>query len=104
MAVNRYYSNTAVETVLTTGVNNSAESLLVDSVSGFPVSYPYTLVLDEGEVTEELVEVSAAAGTTLTVTRGVDNTAAATHSAGASVKHVTSARDFREVQEHMDDD
>ena len=46
MAVNRYYSNTAVETTLSTGINNSETSIDVGSVSGFPVSYPYTLVLD----------------------------------------------------------
>lgn len=48
MSVNRYYSNTAVVTALTAGINNSETSIAVDSVSGFPVSYPYTLVIDEG--------------------------------------------------------
>lgn len=47
--------------------------------------------------------MTAAAGTLLTVTRGVDSTAGATHSAGAAVKHAVSARDFREPQEHMAD-
>jgi hypothetical protein len=101
MSANRYYSNTAIATTLSAGINNSVTSLSVASVSGFPVSYPYTLVLDEGEATEELVKVTAAVGTTLTVVRGEDNTAAASHSAGATVKHVTSAQDFREPQEHI---
>lgn len=98
---NRFYSNTAVTTELSAGVNNSATEITVASVSGFPVSYPYTLVIDEGLPTEELVEVSGAAGLVLTVERGVDNTAAATHSASAEVKHGVSARDFREPQDHI---
>lgn len=102
MAVNRYYSNTAVVTALTSGINNSVTSMVVDSVSGFPVSYPYTLVIDRGTVSEELVQVTSAAGTTLTVVRGVDSTTAVTHSAAATVEHTVSARDFREPQEHMD--
>ena len=43
---NRYYSNTAVETTLASGINNSVTAIDVASASGFPVSYPYTLVLD----------------------------------------------------------
>ncbi len=88
---NRYYSNTAVETTLSSGIDNAVTSLTVGAVTGLPVSYPYTLVLDEGEATEELVSVTSAVGTTLTVVRGDDNTSAASHSAGATVKHVTSA-------------
>lgn len=98
---NRYYSNTAVSTTLVGAINNAVTSLVVGSVSGFPVSCPYTLVLDQGTPTEELVTVTAAAGTTLTVTRGSDGTAAAAHSAGATVKHAVSAQDFREPQDHM---
>lgn len=48
MAVNRYYSNTAVATTLSAGINNSVTSMQVGSVSGFPVSFPYTLVIDKG--------------------------------------------------------
>ncbi len=102
MAVNRYYSNTAVATTLSGGISNSATVMVVGSVSGFPVSYPYTLVLDRNTASEELVQVSSAAGTTLTVVRGVDSTTAVTHSAGAAVEHSVSARDFREPQEHID--
>lgn len=102
MAVNRYYSNTAVATTLSAGINNSVTSMQVGSVSGFPVSFPYTLVIDKGQATEELVKVTAAVGTTLTIVRGQDGTTAASHSSGAAVEHVVSAQDFREPQEHMD--
>ncbi len=101
MPVNRYYSSTAKTTTLSAGVTSSAVNISVGSTSGFPTSYPYTLVLDEDTLQEEIVEVSAAAGTTLTVTRGVDGSLAQAHSAGARVRHHVSARDFRESQEHI---
>lgn len=65
------------------------------------MSYPYTLVLDEGQASEELVTVTNAVGTNLTVIRGADGTTAASHSPGAEVKHVVSARDYREPQDHL---
>jgi hypothetical protein len=101
MPVNRYYSSTAVDTTLTGGVNASATSITVASTSGFPASYPYTLALDYDTASEELVNVTAAAGTTLTIVRGQDGTSGTTHDAGAAVKHVISARDLREPQEHI---
>jgi hypothetical protein len=101
MSVNRYYSSTAIDTTLTGAVNNSATSITVASTSGFPASYPYTLALDYDTASEELVNVTAAAGTTLTIVRGQDGTSGTAHDAGAQVKHVASARDYREPQEHI---
>jgi hypothetical protein len=101
MPVNRYYSSTAVDTTLTGSVNGSATSITVASTSGFPTSYPYTLALDYDTASEELVNVSAAAGTTLTIVRGQDGTSGTAHDAGAVVKHVISGRDLREPQEHI---
>jgi len=101
MPVNRYYSSTAVDTTLTGSVNGSATSITVASTSGFPTSYPYTLALDYDNASEELVNVTAAAGTTLTIVRGQDGTSGTAHDAGAIVKHVISGRDLREPQEHI---
>ena len=101
MPVNRYYSSVAIDTTLTGAVNSSATSITVASVSGFPASYPYTLALDYDTSSEELVNVTAAAGLTLTIVRGQDGTTGVAHDAGAAVKHVASARDYREPQEHI---
>jgi hypothetical protein len=101
MSVNRYYSSTAIDTTLTGAVNGSATSITVASVSGFPASYPYTLALSYDTSSEELVNVTAAAGLTLTIVRGQDGTSGTAHDAGAQVKHVASARDYREPQEHI---
>lgn len=98
---NRYYSNTAVNTTLTAGVTNVATVIPVAAVTGFPVSFPYTCVIDYGTPSEELVSVTGAAGLNLTVVRGHDSTTAVTHSSGATFKHVASAQDFREPQDHI---
>jgi hypothetical protein len=99
----RYYSSTAVETTLTSNVSNSATTLPVASTSGFPASTPYTLILDEGTVNEEIVTVTGVASLNLTVTRGVDGTSSVSHSNGATVKHGVSARDFDEANSHVND-
>lgn len=101
MPVNRYYSSTAIDTTLTGAVNSTGTSITVASTSGFPASYPYTLALSYDTAGEELVNVTAAAGTTLTIVRGQDGTSGVSHDAGAQVKHVASARDYREPQEHI---
>lgn len=103
MPVNRYYSSTAIDTTLDGAVNSSGTSIVVGSVSGFPTSYPYTLALSFDTASEELVNVTAASGTTLTIVRAQDGTTAVGHDAGAAVKHVISARDLREPQQHMAD-
>lgn len=99
--VNRYYSSTAIDTTLDGAISATATSITVGSVSGFPTSYPYTLALSFDTASEELVNVTAASGTTLTIVRAQDGTTGVTHDAGAAVKHVISARDLREPQEHI---
>lgn len=113
MAVNRYYSSTAVDTTLAVGISGSSTSMVVSSVTGFPTSYPYTLAIDYDTSKEELVNVVGASGTTLTVGttvgvaditgRGVDQGDGyrVAHAAGAVVKHIISGRDVREPQEHI---
>lgn len=100
MANSRYYSSIAQQTTLTAGITPSATTILVASTSGFPGSVPYTLALDYGSATEELVEVTAVASLTLTVTRAIDGTAGASHNPGAVVRHVSSARDFTDSRTH----
>jgi hypothetical protein len=66
-------------------------------LSGYPAQFPYTAIIDPDTASEEVVEVTAAAGTTLTVTRGVDGTSGVSHNAGAVFRHGVSARDFDEA-------
>lgn len=98
MANSRFYSNTAQETTLSGSISAGATTITVGATTGFPGSFPYTLALDYGAATEELVSVTAAAGANLTVTRAYGGTSAQSHSLGAVVRHVydsTDATDFR---------
>lgn len=96
----RFYSSIAQQTTLTGTYSPSATSIAVAGTTGFPSSTPYTLSLDYGQPNEELVEVTAVAGLSLTVTRAIDGTSATTHNAGAVVRHVSSARDFADSRAH----
>jgi len=102
----RYYSSTAVETSLQSSIAAQSQgasntSFIVASISGFPTSFPYTLIVDPDTSKEEVLTVTSGSSTTLTVTRGADNTQAVAHSAGAVVRHGVSARDFRESENHI---
>ena len=99
----RYYSSTAVATTLSASANNSTTSITVTALSGFPVSTPWTAIIDPDTASEEVVEVTNVSGTTLTVTRGVDGTSAVSHSAGAVFRHGVSGRDFDEANSHVND-
>jgi hypothetical protein len=101
MAQNRFYSSVATRTTLNGAITNSQTSIIVTALSGYPVSLPWTAILDRDTVNEEVVTVTAVAGTTLTVTRGVDGTSGVAHASGATFEHGASARDFNEPQAHI---
>lgn len=100
----RFYSSVAAETNLVSGISGVNTTMQVGSVAGLPIQYPYTLAVDYEGATEELVEVTNAAGTTLTITRAIDGTSAAAHNPGARVRHVSSARDFADSRSHEESD
>jgi hypothetical protein len=100
----RYYSSTAARTTLAANINNSVTTVGVTAVSGWPASFPYTIIIDQDTINEEVVTVTARTGTTLTVIRGVDGTTAVAHTAGAAINHGVSARDFDEPNEHVNTD
>lgn len=103
MANSRFYSSTALETTLTNSITPSTTIIQVAATTGFPGSLPYSLALDYGTASMELVEVTGVAGLNLTVTRAIDGTSAASHNAGAAVRHVSSARDFTDSRTHEQD-
>lgn len=100
----RYYSSTSQPTTLVLNVTPSSTTIEVAALVGYPGSFPYTLCLDYDTGLRELVEVTNASGTTLTVTRAIDGTSAIAHSAGASVRHVSSARDYADSRNHENSD
>lgn len=99
----RYYSNTAVRTTLSAGVTNIQTTLSVQSVSGYPTSYPYIITIDRSVSGKaEACLVVSASGTTLTVVRGYDGTTAVAHDPGAEVSHDHTAIDYSETQARLD--
>lgn len=95
----RFYSSVSAETTLTNAINNSVTSMQVGSTTGLP-TVPFTMAVDYESASEELVEVTVVAGTTLTITRAIDGTSATSHNSGARVRHVSSARDFTDSRDH----
>ncbi len=99
-----YYSDVAASTTLVSGISDSAPTMTVSSVAGFPGSFPYYLAVDRGAVTMEIVEVTAALGAVLTITRGVSDTVAVGHSASAPVEHVAPAKFYDDTEIHTNAD
>lgn len=92
----RFYSTVASKTSLSSPAGLADTTLFVSALSGYPAQFPYTVILDRGTASEEIVEVTAASGTAITVVRGVDGSTAKTHGPGAAFEHGVSARDFDE--------
>ena len=99
-AIARYYSSTAVKTTLSSSIGSSDSTMTTASMSGFPSSYPYTLIIEKDSANEEIVTVTALVGTSLSITRGVDGTSGRSHSAGVSVEHGVIALDFTNFRAH----
>lgn len=97
-----FYSSTAGIYTLTGAVNSSATVLVLNNVTGLPASTPYKVVLDPGQPGEEIVKVTSVAGSSLTVVRGWDGTAATAHGAGVPVRHMVTAEDFTLSRSHED--
>ncbi len=74
--------------------------MVVSSTTGFPGSFPYYLALEYGEANQEVIRVTNAVGTTLTIVRAISGTAGVAHSAGAAVLHVAPSDFFNETHEH----
>jgi hypothetical protein len=100
--VTRHYSSVASEKELASPVDGSTLSITLDNVTGLPGQFPYTLIVDVDTDDEEIVTVTNAAGTTLTVTRGEDGTVGLSHEQGAKVIHGMTARDLQESRDHED--
>jgi hypothetical protein len=101
----RNFSATAIETTLVNSISSAATgdtttSVSVVSVSGYP-AVPFTLILAPDTNKEEVVTCISVVGTTLQIVRGQDSTLAVSHTAGTSVRHGVSGRDFREEQTHI---
>lgn len=98
----RYYSSTASVKTLQVAISASDAQIQLNNLTGLPVTYPYTLVIDPDAVSEEIVTVTGlVSGSILAVIRNEDGSSAYSHAIGAQVKHMVTARDLQEPQNHI---
>lgn len=98
----RQYTSTAEAKTLSSAINDAATTMTLNSINTLPGTYPYTLVIDPDTAKEEIVTVtSLQSGTTLNITRNSDNSGAKGHDAAAVVRHMITARDLQEPQNHI---
>ena len=97
----RYYKSNMTEKTLSVSISSSALQITLSDTLNFP-SYPFTLVIDPDLASEEIVTAtSLVSGNTINVTRGEDGSSAQAHSAAAKVKHMVTARDLQDAQDHI---
>lgn len=101
MAQSRYYSSTAVPTVIVGDITPSQTTVTLQVVTGLPASTPFILALGYNTGSEELVLVTGQAGNVMSpITRGYDGTSATTHLTGAPVRHVWAGIDGNDSRAH----
>jgi hypothetical protein len=104
----RKYSSRSQQTTLSGALTSSATTTTVVSGStlagGVTISAGelFTVVIDPDTALEEIVDVSAISGNTLTIVRGIDGSSGVAHSAGAVVRHMAIGRDYREANLHIE--
>lgn len=102
----RYYSNNAVPGQIgnSGGISNSATSMYAETTpTGYPGSFPFTIVLEPGTANMEAVSVASGAGTSgspWVISRGYDGTTAIAHAFGAAFTHDFTAGDATTSRSH----
>jgi hypothetical protein len=97
----RNYTSTLDVKTLALSMNSSVTTMQLNNLTGIP-AYPFTLVIEPDTTNEEIVTaLSLDAGTTVNIARAQDGTTAVSHTLGSQVKHMITARDLQEPQNHM---
>jgi hypothetical protein len=97
----RNYTSTLDVKTLALSMNSSVTKMQLNNLTGVP-AYPFTLVIEPDTTNEEIVTaLSLDAGTTVNIARAQDGTTAVSHTLGSQVKHMITARDLQEPQNHM---
>jgi len=97
----RNYTSTLDIKTLALAMNSGVTTMQLNNLTGVP-AYPFTLVIEPDTANEEIVTVlSLSAGTTINITRAQDGTSAVSHAIGSQVKHMITARDLQEPQNHI---
>ena len=94
----RQYKGAAAPTTTTNSLTAGDTSVTLSAITGWPstAAVPFYVVIDPGTSSEEKCSATIS-GSTLTLTRGQDDTTAVSHSSGATIYPVFSADDADEM-------
>lgn len=100
----RNFSNTASVGTFSPSLNNTDTTTTAALSSGALTSWPSTpctAAINLTQADEEIVLVTTISGSNVTFTRGYDGSTTRSHTAGATLTHVSAAIDFREANTHI---
>lgn len=107
----REYTGGAPETILAAGITSGSTSFTVESGGGggYPTGGvgPFFVVIDATTGSEEKILCASRTGDVFTVAsggRGADDTTAVSHNQNATVRHVYTATDADEANQHVNTD
>ena len=94
----RQYKGAAAQTTITNALASGDTSITIAATTGWPstAAVPFFVVISPGTSSEEKC-LATISGSTLTLTRGQDDTTAQSHSSGATIYPVFSADDADEA-------
>jgi hypothetical protein len=106
MAARKYSSLADTKTLAAAVVSSGQSTITLNSITNLPAlttGQTFTLVINPDTTTEEIVTVTSyGSGNVLNVTRGSDSTTAqSAHAIGSVVKHMITARDLQDAQDHI---
>jgi hypothetical protein len=102
--IQKSYVGAAPTRTLSTAISAGDTSIVINSGTDWPdgASYPFVIVINRGNATEEKILVTSRSGTTLTVnSRGYDDTTAASHGVGETVEHVLDAQTIAQANRYV---
>ena len=96
--VRKQYKGAAAQTTITNALGAGDTSITIAATTGWPsaAGVPFFVVISPGTAVEEKC-LATISGSTLTLTRGQDDTSDQSHSSGATIYHVYSADDADEA-------
>jgi len=99
LPVRKSYKGAPVSTTLSALLGAGSTSCTVGSVTGWPTTFPFYVVIEPGTSREEKVRVTGATGTTLTIVRAQDDTTAVEHPSASTVYVVFTALEADEANQ-----
>jgi len=101
----RNYSNEARPLSLSSRAESDDDQIFVNAPgTGDYPEPPFLLAAERGTNREEIMLCTAKTTNSFTVSRGFDGTDPVTHESGSPIEHTVAAIDFREANQHVNDD